>query len=209
MAAMPDWQSWYEDKDLSNDWLGEKLLPWFSVLEPRKADAAKVLEIGSWEGRSAIGFLEILPNATITCVDWFNGSPNHWDDPAMRGTLSQMETRFDRNLAAYGARVRKIKARSVAAMDSLALRGEKFDVIYIDGSHRRDDVLADSVMAWRLLALGGTLIWDDLGWKPEWEASERPDDGIAMFCAMFGSCFTEIHRDWQLIVNKHSEWPDR
>ena len=49
-------------------------------------------------GRSAIAFLNILPKAVITCIDTFEGSPNHWTDPTMQGQLSQLESRFDRNI---------------------------------------------------------------------------------------------------------------
>ncbi|MBA3446078.1 MAG: class I SAM-dependent methyltransferase [Pseudaminobacter sp.] len=201
------WHAWYAGKIFSNDWLTARLAPWLMALAPRVADAAEVLEIGSWEGRSAIAFLEILPRATITCVDTFAGSPNHQGDPLMREQLSKLEARFDRNTAGYSRRISKIKCRSVAAMDMLIEAGRQFDVIYIDASHRRDDVFADSVMAWRLLRIGGTLMWDDLRFKLEWARSERPADAIAMFGAMFGECFTEIHRDKQLFVVKTADWP--
>ena len=208
MAEIPDYQAWYAGKDFSNDWLGSNIVHWFAALEGRRRDYVTILEIGSWEGRSAIAFLNILPKAVITCVDTFEGSPNHWTDPAMQGQLSLLESRFDRNMAPYRHRVRKIKARSPAAMDMLARDGEKFDIVYVDGSHRRDDVLTDSIMAWRLLKVGGTMIWDDLRFRLDWEPSERPADAIALFSAMFGPCMSEVHRGWQLIVSKRQDWPD-
>jgi hypothetical protein len=185
MAEIPDYQAWYAGKDFSNDWLGSNIVHWFPALEGRRRDYVTILEIGSWEGRSAIAFLNILPKAVITCVDT-----------------------FDRNTAPYRHRVRKIKARSPAAMDALVRDGEQFDIVYVDGSHRRDDVLADSIMAWRLLKVGGTMIWDDLRFRLDWEPSERPADAIALFSAMFGSCMSEVHRGWQLIVSKRKDWPD-
>ena len=39
--------------------------------------------------------------------------------------------------------------------------GRSFDLIYIDGSHRRDDVMVDSLLAWSLLREGGFIIFDD------------------------------------------------
>jgi precorrin-6B methylase 2 len=35
---------------------------------------------------------------------------------------------------------------------------QKFDVIYVDGSHVADDVLTDGITAWRLLKQGEVLI---------------------------------------------------
>ena len=38
---------------------------------------------------------------------------------------------------------------------------QKYDIIYIDGSHEARDVLEDAVLAYRLLKIGGLLIFDD------------------------------------------------
>ena len=40
-------------------------------------DINKILEIGSYEGRSAIFFLTKFTNSTITCVDTWSGSDEH------------------------------------------------------------------------------------------------------------------------------------
>ena len=112
-----------------------------------------------WEGRSAVFFLEFLPRCRITCIDTFEGGAEHADFD--QTVVSSIEARFDSNLASYGQRVRKIKSRSLPALDRLAQDNEAFDLIYIDGSHMRDDVLLNSVLAWRLLAPDGICIWDD------------------------------------------------
>lgn len=39
-----------------------------------------------------------------------------------------------------------------------------FDLVYIDGSHLRLDVLSDASMAWRLLREGGVMVFDDYEW---------------------------------------------
>jgi len=38
-----------------------------------------------------------------------------------------------------------------------------FDLIYVDGSHDGDDVLADAVNCWPLLKTGGLMVFDDWG----------------------------------------------
>ena len=45
-----------------------------------------------------------------------------------------------------------------------------FDVIYIDGDHGRIPVLGDSCLAWKLLRVGGVMLWDDYGMR----SSGRP-----------------------------------
>ena len=44
-------------------------------------DRVRVIEIGSWEGRSALFFLNFFPRSRITCIDTFAGSSEHQDDP--------------------------------------------------------------------------------------------------------------------------------
>ena|SRR5215472_17578497 len=35
----------------------------------------RIVEIGSWEGRSALFFLKYLPYSSIVCIDTFQGTP--------------------------------------------------------------------------------------------------------------------------------------
>jgi predicted O-methyltransferase YrrM len=201
--------AWYRGKDFSNDWLSAYLPVWTELFAPCAGRVATMLEIGAWEGRSAIALLELFPRAVLTVVDTFAGSPNHRADPAMRETLARLEARFDANLASYEGRLRKIRDRSAAALDRLADGGFAFDLIHVDGSHRRDDTLADCVLAWRLLRTGGLLVIDDIRFRLEWPPAERPADAVAMVEAMFGGCWRELHRGRQLIVEKEAEWPER
>jgi hypothetical protein len=42
--------------------------------------AVKILDIGSFEGRSAVFFLKYLPGSTIVCIDTFAGTPEEGDN---------------------------------------------------------------------------------------------------------------------------------
>jgi len=203
----PFWHRWYEGKDFSNDWFTMNIETWLRVLDPYKSRSLEILEIGSWEGRSAIAFLEMLPLCTLTCVDKFGGEPADPNDLLRREQFLRMEGRFDRNTAQYAPRLTKMKGPASAMLDTLAQNKRRFDIIYIDADHSRSAVLADSVMAWPLLRIGGLMIWDDVEFHLEWEASERPADAIKMFSAIFGDSFRELYRGWQLIVRKEGEWP--
>ena len=203
----PFWQRWYEGKDFSNDWFTMNIETWLRVLDPYKSRPMEILEVGSWEGRSAIAFLEIFPLSKLTCVDKFGGEPIDPNNHLLRDQFQKQEGRFDRNTAQYASRLTKMKGRASAMLDSLAQDKRQFDIIHIDADHSRSAVLTDSVMTWPLLRTGGVLIWDDVQFHLEWEPSERPADAIKMFCAMFGDSFRELHRGWQLIVKKEGEWP--
>jgi len=64
-------------------------------------------------------------------------------------------------LAAYGQRVRKIKSSSASALAKLFDEGARFDLAHVDGSHSRDDVIVDCLLAWPMLRPGGLMILDD------------------------------------------------
>lgn len=186
--------------EFTTDWFSQRIPSWKHVLGKFRDKPISVLEIGSFEGRSATFLLEYLPQCRITCIDPFF---------AQRQFTSGYEARFDANIAPFGDRVRKIKSRSVPALDALANAGERFDVIYVDGSHERQDVLCDSIMVWPLLNTGGILIWDDWKWKrDELPPEQRPEQAIDLFCYAFAGCFKLLHREYQVIVEKLSEWPE-
>jgi predicted O-methyltransferase YrrM len=51
--------------------------------------------------------------------------------------------------------------KSVDALPKLIVDNQKFDVIYVDGSHLACDVLFDAVNSFKLLKVGGLMIFDD------------------------------------------------
>ncbi|HUP01077.1 MAG TPA: class I SAM-dependent methyltransferase [Gemmatimonadota bacterium] len=151
----------------------------------------QLLEIGSFEGRSALWFLRnILTHSTssIICIDVFRNRMH--------------ELRFDHNMELSGlaTKVTKIKARS---QDTLKLmKNDIFNVVYIDGSHRAADVQADASLSWPLLKPGGVVILDDYLWKMEKPSEERPQMGIDNFLAKYGPDLDVLHKEYQVIVRK-------
>ncbi len=130
------------------------------LAEFRDKPAIDALEIGSFEGFSAIWQLEHVltsPNSTITCIDIF-------DDQVT-------EKQFDRNIEASGVsyKVRKLKGSSEKMLRGL--NPEQYEYVYIDGSHLAKWVLSDAVLSWDLVKPGGLVIFDDyrfLPKRPEW-----------------------------------------
>ena len=152
-----------------------------AVLAPLRGRGADVLEIGSWEGRSAIFFLNYLRDCKIVCIDTFAGGVEHQTAGPFVAEVPLIEQRFDRNLAAFAGRVEKMTSASVPALQQLAAERRQFDLAYIDGSHLRDDVTADSNHAWPLVRPGGIVIWDDYTWSPDAPPEQRPQPAIDAF----------------------------
>lgn len=161
---------------------------WLQYLgELRGREACHILEIGSYEGRSAIWFLEHLlthPTSTITCVD------------------KKFQAIFDANIQATGVGDRVIKRVGKSQAILPTLPSASYDLIYIDGSHRAAEVLADGCASWRLVKSGGLLVFDDYRWALHKTAAERPKQGIDQFLQDFQTQLAVVHKGYQVIVRK-------
>ena len=171
---------------------------WFSsnvpVLEqfvPRSAK--RVLEIGSFEGRSTLWFMQHAPDCNIVCIDHFLGGADHG---AL--DLTGLFGRFVDNIEGYEARVTLHKADCWDVLCTLTK--ESFDVVFVDGSHQPHDVLHDAVEAFRLVKVGGIIILDDYGWGVDGQT--RPREAIDAFCACFESKLGVLHTGYMRIVMK-------
>jgi hypothetical protein len=160
----------------TRDWFSFNIPVWKRILDQEKP--RKILEIGSFEGRSACHIIEYGSmvaegDVSLTCVDTWGGSIEHRYGSPLEAAMSEVERRFDHNTrlaltkAVKPVSLCKLKQNSQHALARLITDGaiESFDLIYIDGSHEAPDVLADATMAFPLLRVGGTMIFDDYLWS--------------------------------------------
>jgi predicted O-methyltransferase YrrM len=201
-VSAEDAMRWYEGKDFSSDWTSWHFPVWLGLLARFRDKPARVLEIGSWEGRSALFFVNYLPQAHVTCVDPWTGNVEHALDAHFAALVPHSERRFIDNLAPFAARIERVKASSKDALPDLAIAGRKFDLVYIDGSHRAADVFADATLAWPLTAPGGVVIFDDYLWDGFPEPANTPKLGIDAFLASVAGQFGTLHHDYQVAIEK-------
>ena len=97
--------------------------------------------------------------------------------------LTDLEQRSQANVSRCRnhEKLRVLKARSADALVMLIREGAESDFVYVDGSHVAIDVLHDAVLAWRLLAAGGTLVFDDYTWRGYLEDRYNPRMAIQAF----------------------------
>lgn len=151
------------------NWLGEQIKQHF-----KGKHFIEMLEVGSYEGQSALYFGTLLEKefglARITCIDpWMPYLSQEAKD-------SEHCARMDAELESGTVRRRflenmkllpnKCAFQSYQGTFPEYVRRQhsikQFDLIYIDGSHRYNDVLTDLVLAKVFLAPGGMIMGDDL-----------------------------------------------
>jgi predicted O-methyltransferase YrrM len=194
--------AWESGKTFSTDWAANHFFTWAELLDSMRERPVRIIEVGAWEGRSALFFLNYLPLSRIICIDTFAGGAEHRQDPYFAELAAGIEGRFDANLAAFADRVEKIKGSSAAVLPELGIAGRRFDLAYIDGSHFAADVYADAVLTWSLMSSEGIMIFDDYAWDLMHTDLERPKLGIDAFLRTIAGGYRELHRDWQIVIAK-------
>lgn len=133
----------------------------------------RVLEIGSWAGASSITLGTVIrslgiTDSIITCVDSWEpyfvpgDKALHYkcmNTATLTGAIQQL---FLHNIKAcdMGGMIEVTKGGS---RDVLSLLSDKsYDFIYIDGSHKKEDVVYDLEQAKRLVCEDGFICGDDL-----------------------------------------------
>ena len=121
---------------------------WFSgrpeVFEQFTGPQVKVyLELGSWMGKSARWFARQCPNATIICVDHWQGSPEHHRKPKWKRHLPTLYETFLTNMWDLRDRVIPVRAETLRGMTVVAESGVEPDLVYIDAGHDAESVYHD------------------------------------------------------------------
>jgi predicted O-methyltransferase YrrM len=137
----------------TRDWFSRNVSIWREKLSTlANISDANILEIGSFEGRSAVWLADHIlvgTGAKIHCVDL-------WSEPAT-------EARFDENVrksSLYsGCSFVKIKGPSRDILRDLGDR--RFDFIYIDGEHYAPTIMIELVFSIQHISDQGIVAVDD------------------------------------------------
>jgi predicted O-methyltransferase YrrM len=194
--------TWFEGKTFATDWTSWHFPNWAKLLAPYCGKRTRIMEIGSWEGRSALFFVNYLPRAHVVCIDTFEGGQEHQAAADSEDFLPHLEKRFESNTAEFASRIEKIKARSTDALARLGIANRRFDIAYIDGSHRAADVYSDAALTWPLMAPGALVIFDDYQWEMMPDPLDNPKRGIDAFLEAFEGQYRIVHNEYQVAVVK-------
>jgi predicted O-methyltransferase YrrM len=137
-----------------NGWMSETEL---RFLAGAARSSKRIVEIGSWAGRSATAIASHTPGM-LFCVDTWERALTHMNGAKLEPTLFN---EFLTNTS--GLPVVPVMMDSLTAAERFRKAGMVFDMIFIDASHEGPAVRAD-IEAWRpLLAEGAIFCGHDYG----------------------------------------------
>jgi hypothetical protein len=174
--------------DFSADWFSNNIPSFERFLGSLKDHPCRLLEIGSYEGRSAAWMIENVathPDSVIETID----ADENW--------------RLQANLAATGHPNRIKFHLGLSAVVLRALPLESYDFAYIDGCHWTVNVLEDAVHTFGLLKPGGIMAFDDYFWdNPDLNQEGRPKEAIDAFLAIYADKIELLDCNYQVWVRK-------
>lgn len=193
--------------NLTTDWFTKNIPIWEKVLADFKGKPIHAVELGSYEGRSAIWLLENIlthPEATLTCVDSWEGGVD-FTEYGTKPDWEAVKEKFCNNVEKYGTKVAVYEGDTTEFL--LTHQDEKADLIYVDASHTAADCLTDGVLSHLLLKPGGIIIFDDYLWGALNHAPNVPKGAIDAFMECFAEQYEALGLGYQVILRKKSETP--
>jgi len=185
----------------TQDWFSHNI-PNFEIIKANLSECKSILEIGCFEGRATCWMLEnmLSLDGDIVCVDTFKGSEEH----------TQIELSDVYKLWQYNVDASRGEDQCVACyigtsyemLGRLISEEQRFDFIYIDGSHTASDVMTDACMAWGLLKHGGIMLFDDYVWEDAPGILHRPKLGVDYFTTLFSEQNQLVLLGYQLALRK-------
>jgi hypothetical protein len=174
--------------NIGEDWFTYPNL--YSSVVNRFGENSKFIEIGSWRGRSACFLgVEILNSGkkiSLDCVDTWLGSEEHvgYDILEKDGLYNE----FIKNIDPLKNIINPIRTTSLEA--SKLYEDESIDFIFLDASHKYEDVKADMEAWYPKVKPGGIFSGHDY---PTWTQVVKAVDE---FFQIRGSAFSTSENCW-------------
>jgi predicted O-methyltransferase YrrM len=182
----------------TQDWFTNNIPLWQKELARYKTKPIKMLEVGTYEGRSALWAVENIlthPKSQMYCVDSF-------PKPQIYNTfMANIKKYHMKNPHVRKDKIKVFKGLSRDMLKTSEMLNTKFDIIYIDADHRSESVLEDAVLAFPLLKSGGLLIFDDYTASKQHD-NRCPKPAIDSFLNAYANDIRVLYTRWQVVVQK-------
>ena len=140
------------------------------------------LQIGVFVGYcSAWLFKNVLTHETsrLTDIDSWDLPRTYlvWEEKWGQEGWLEVEKSYDERISPYKDKTIKIKDYSKNWL--ISNRDKRYDLIYIDGDHSKQNVIEDAILSWDLLKNNGILVFDDYTWiSPSGECAKTTIDAF-------------------------------
>jgi predicted O-methyltransferase YrrM len=181
------------DKKITNDYFSSKAYYFYHYLSKLESNF-KYLEIGSYEGNSALLVSNLFIRSQIHCVDNWVGTAEYNNHNFLK-----IEENFD-----YNTRNKNNILKTKNTSDNFFNQNKIiFDAIYIDGYHFAPQVYNDCNNAWKYLKKNGILICDDYIWNGYSKISENPCYAINKFLKEIKNSYRLLYvSNYQIFIKK-------
>lgn len=162
-----------------------------------------VLEIGTFAGTSLVKIVEMIPGSKGKGIDtWTNYNENE-NMTLARIEETQIVRSFISNVMKSGleTRIVGVKQESTSALLNMIKMGEKYDFIYVGGSHKLLDCYTDMVLAWELLNKGGIMGIDDYLWNNT-DVLNSPFEGVNAFIKKYEKEMVVLSKEYRVFLEK-------
>ena len=195
----------------TNGWFDTTAKPIWDDMIP-KLKPQKILEVGSFEGASTCYLIQKLSDRPLElhCIDTWDGGIEHQEGASAEHDMNVIKKTFDENMKIVKNPNLDLyihQGYSHTKMAKLLVDGyeDYFDFIYIDGSHEAPDVLCDAVLGFKLLKLGGVMVFDDYLWHHGDKSLHFcPKPAIDSFVNLYWRKLEITTSPYQLIIQKTS-----
>ncbi len=138
-----------------------------------------ILEVGNYFGMSACWLLDKVlthPSARLTCVD------------------QQFNSTLKENLAKTGVQEKVTLLEKDVSRHLTSLKPQSFDLANLQDKQKQwDYVHKHTALVWKLVKVGGIIIFGDYGWRNPQNPEKDPKKGIDMF-------LNSIKDKWEVIA---------
>lgn len=163
--SMPEVPRQYKPSGTPEGWCAKPNVEMFKRLV--NEDTKVIIDAGSWLGLSAWHFLNLAPNATVICLDTWQGSVEHKKNTI----LPVLYETFLVNMWEYKDRIIPVRLNSMAGFREIYQHLIKPDLIYIDMAHDKESVIQDVDIAYRTFP-DAQICGDDYTWQGVKDALE-------------------------------------
>lgn len=192
----------------TNDLPENSINDFLSVIDyinEKKEGKKKILEIGTFAGTSAIKLVELIKNSEITVIDMWE---NYNEQGGVEGTVDKIQENnieqiFYNNIKKSGLKhlFTIKKGNSFNVLLDLNRNNEKFDVIYVDGSHTLLDSYTDILLSFELLKKGSVMMIDDVPFN-KGDILNSPLEGVKYFADKHEKEMKILHIGYRLFLEK-------